>query len=141
MNLKEALDEKYIVRIKPSEDLVKEEFEEAKYDLEKSEASFEEGDYKWSAVKSYYSMFHAARAVLFKKGFREKRHFAVVVVLEDLAFKGLLEYKYVDDFEAALEVRKDADYRNTYSRDNAAYILDIAKEFLERMKKLVKVIR
>ena len=83
-------------------------------------------------------MFHTARAVLFKLGFREKKHFAISIVLEDLNKKGKLESKYLNDFNSALSSREDADYHYVYSEESAKHSLEIAEEFNERMKKLVK---
>ena len=125
-------------RIKVERDLIEKELEEAKYDLERAKHAIEEDDFKWSIVKSYYSMFHAARAVLFSLGLKERRHFAVRVVLENLNMEGKLESKFISDFSAALGAREDADYRYTYSQETAAYLLKAAVDFLARMKRLTK---
>ena len=126
-------------RIKVERDLIKKELEEAEYDLGKAEHALDEGDFKWSIVKSYYSMFHAARAVLFSLGLKERRHFVIKVVLEDLNAKGKLEGKFISYFSAALMAREDADYRYTYTQETAAYLLGAARDFLARMKKLAKL--
>lgn len=55
-------------------------------------------------------MFHATRAVLFSLGLKERRHFAIRVVLEDLNAKGKLESRSISNFSAALGAREDADY-------------------------------
>jgi len=114
--------------------------EQAGMDLDRAENSLEEKDYKWSIVQSYYSMFNAARAVLFKLGFRDKKHYVIISVLEELSKLGLLEMRYVDDFKASMRSREDANYRSTYSLETANFILEVAKEFLNRMKLLVKAI-
>ena len=138
MDIDECIKERFLVRVKPSKDLIEKEIKEAKYDLEKAEVALSQEDSKWSIVKSYYSMFHSARAVLFKSGLREKKHFAVGIVLEDLNKRGKLESKYVNDFNAAVYSREDADYHYTYSKEIAKHNLEIAKEFLQRMRKLLK---
>lgn len=138
MKIEEAIRLRFLLKVKPDKQIATAETDEAEYDLDKARKTFEEKDYKWSIVKSYYSMFHAGRAVLFSIGLREKKHFAVGVVLADLAKKGKIEQKYVDDFEAAMDTREDADYRRTYSKDTANFSLLIAEEFLNRMKQLVK---
>jgi len=125
-------------RIKVERDLIEKELEEAKYDLERAKHAIEEDDFKWSIVKSYYSMFHAARAVLFSLGLKERRHFAIRVVLENLNMEGKLESKFISDFSAALGAREDADYRYTYSQETAAYLSRAAGDFLAGMKKLIK---
>lgn len=136
MDIKKCLEEGFLKKIKPDENLIKKEFEESKYDLKRAEDAFQEEDFKWCIIKSYYSMFHAARAILFKVGYREKRHFAISIVLEDLNKKGNLESKYLSDFNAAISSREDADYHYTYSKDTAEHNLAIAKEFFDRMKGL-----
>lgn len=138
MDVESCLREGFLQPIKVERDLIEKEFEEAKYDLGKAERAVEEDDFKWSIVKSYYSMFHAARAVLFSLGLKERRHFAIRVVLEDLSAKGKLENRFVSDFSAALGAREDADYRYTYSQETADYLLKAARDFLVRMKKLAR---
>ena len=136
MDIETCLREGFLQRIKVQRDLVEKEFGEAKYDLKRARHAVEEGDFKWSIVKSYYSMFHSARAVLFSLGLKERRHFAIRVVLEDLNMRGKLESRFLSDFSAALGAREDADYRYAYSQETAAYLLRAAEDFLARMKEL-----
>jgi uncharacterized protein (UPF0332 family) len=138
MDIEACLKEGFLQRIKIESDLIKKEVEEARYDLDRAKRAFEDGDFKWSIVKSYYSMFHAARAVLFSLGLRERRHFAIRVVLEDLNARGKLESKFISDFSAALGAREDADYRHTYSQETGDYLLMAADDFLRRMKALIE---
>jgi uncharacterized protein (UPF0332 family) len=138
MDIETCMQEGFLQRIEVEPDLIEKELGEAKYDIRKAERAFEDGDFKWSIVKSYYSMFHAARVVLFSLGFKERRHFAIRVVLENLNMKGKLESRFISDFSAALGAREDADYRYTYSQETAAYLLKAAGDFLVRMKKLAK---
>lgn len=90
MDIQDCLNEQFLVKIKPSADLIQKELAEADYDFEKAEKAFSDNDWKWTIIAAYYCMFHAARAVLFKLGLIEKKHFAVGVVLEDLNKKGKL---------------------------------------------------
>ncbi|MEW5955968.1 MAG: HEPN domain-containing protein [Candidatus Micrarchaeota archaeon] len=135
--------EKYVLegrlrKIKPAEDLVAKEFREAAYDFSRAKKAFDEEDFKWATVKAYYSMFHAAKAVLFKIGLQEKSHYVISEVLEELSKDGKLESSFVDDFRAAMAARMEADYHYEYSEKSAEQIIEIAKEFLARMKKLAQ---
>lgn len=141
MDIQDCLRERFLVKIKPEADLIKKELGEAAYDLEKAEKAFSDEDFKWSIVKAYYCMFHAARAVLFKFGYREKKHFAILVVLEDLNKKGKLENRYITDFNAAMSSREDADYHYIHSEESAKHSLEIAEDFLSRMKRLVNELK
>ena len=83
MDINDCLEKGILQKINVDEKLAQKEINEAYYDLESAKKAFEERDFKWCIVKSYYSIFHAARAILFEVGYREKRHFAVMVVLEE----------------------------------------------------------
>lgn len=137
MNIDECISEGFLKKIEAAKDLVEKELKEALYDFSKAREAFEKKDFKWAIVKSYYSMFHSSRAVLFSLGYKERRHFAVQVVLEDLAGKGKLESLYLEYFSAAMEAREGADYRYEYTEKIASEILEYAEEFIERMKKLI----
>ena len=103
-------------------------------------APFNEEDYKWCIVKCYYSMFHAAKAILFKLGYTEKKHIAVLIVLEELNKQGKLESRFITNFKASMSARQDADYHYSYSKETAEHEITIAKEFLEDMGRLVNKI-
>ena len=136
MNIQECIEKGFLKKIPIDKKLIVKEFREADYDLDKSGKAFQEKDFKWSIVKSYYAMFHAARAILFNIGYMEKRHFAIQVVLEELHKHGKLESKYVNDFGAAISSRENADYHYSYSKEIAEHSLLIAKEFLKKAREL-----
>lgn len=135
MDIEELIEEGHIKKVRPSKELSEKEFKEAEYDLERARAALEDGDYKWSIVKSYFAVFHSARGVLFLMGFREKSHFAVGEVLDKLCGEGKLESRYVADFKASLSARQGADYHYNYSQKTAEEMVALAEEFVERMEK------
>jgi uncharacterized protein (UPF0332 family) len=141
MDVEECIQKDFLKKIKVDEKLIQKELDEAKYDLNRAKNALEEDDFKWSIVKTYYSMFHAAKAVLFSLGLREKRHFVVGVVLEGLSKKGKLQFKFVNDYRGAMLAREDADYRYVHTRDTAEYLIDVAEEFIEKMKELSNKIK
>jgi uncharacterized protein (UPF0332 family) len=136
MNISQAVENGILEKVSPDKELAGKETAEADYDLEKAQKALEDEDFKWAIVKSYYSMFHAARAVLFVLGYREKKHFGISVVLDDLCKRGKLESLFANDFKAAVSAREDADYHYIYSEDEAGHMLDVAEQFKERMSKL-----
>jgi uncharacterized protein (UPF0332 family) len=135
MNINECMEKGFLKKIKSDKALANKELAEAEYDLDKAKKAFVDEDYKWSIVKSYYCMFHAARALLFESGYMENKHFAITVVLDELNRQGKLESRFVNDFKAAMSSREGADYLYTYSKEIAEYDIQIAKEFLKRIKK------
>ncbi len=138
VDIGECIQNGFLQRIPTDERMVKKELAEADYDLERSEHAFEEGDYKWCIVKSYYAMFHISRAVVFSLGLRERRHFAIGIVLEELHKSGKLESRYVADFSSAMSAREGADYRYHYPEEIASMLLGTAKEFIGSIRTLVQ---
>jgi uncharacterized protein (UPF0332 family) len=141
MDVEECLQKDFLKKIKVDKKLIQKESDEAKYDLSRAKDALADNDFKWSIVKTYYSMFHAAKAVLFSLGLREKRHFAVGIVLERLSKKGKLQFKFVNDYRGAMLAREEADYRYIHTKDTAEYLIDVAEEFLMKMEELSKKIK
>jgi uncharacterized protein (UPF0332 family) len=105
------------------------EIREAGKDLESARRSLGEQDYKWTIIKSYYSMFHALKSLLFVAGYRKGSHECLVVGIEELfVAKGLLPASLATDLRHAKAAREAADYGLTYGRDAAEGILKDAAE-------------
>jgi len=138
MDINECLERGYLVKIKSDKYLIKKEIEESEYDFDKAKKSFDEEDYKWSIIMSYYTMFHSARALLFSSGYREKRHFVISIFLEDLNKKGKIEKKYINYFNAAISSREDADYHYSYSIKISEDTLQMAEDFKEKVKEMIE---
>lgn len=133
MRIKDCLEKRYLVEETPKEDLINKEVAESDYDFKKANKAFREGDYKWTIIACYYSMFHLIKAICFKLGYREKKHFALLVILEELNWEGKLEKEYVDYFNAAIDARESANYHYNYSKEIAQHSLKIANLFNKRM--------
>jgi len=125
-----------IQKIGPAKDLAEKEFDESAYDMERAREALGAKDYKWAIIKSYYSVFHSAKGIMFLMGYREKSHFAVSEFLYILSKDGKLEDSYVSDFKAAMSARQGADYHYDYSKDRAETIISLTEEFNDRMGKL-----
>ena len=110
--------------------------------LNDAERSLEHGLYDSCLISSYLAMFHAARAVLFRDGWREKSHFCIARYLEEkYARTGKLEREWIDVLDRLRETRHADQYDISYfaTREDAESALRIAFEFMERMEKLLKV--
>ncbi|MFP3984661.1 MAG: HEPN domain-containing protein [Candidatus Bathyarchaeia archaeon] len=66
---KRLLEERRLIRIKPDRKFVLKEIEGAESDLETARNSLKDENFKWAIVQGYYSIFYAARALLYSKGF------------------------------------------------------------------------
>ncbi len=137
MDIEECLREGFLKRIKATKEEIEDEFKESEKDFSDAKDSFEQEKYKWCIIQAYYSMFHSARAVIISSGYKERRHFAIGIVLEFLVKSRKLESYFVDDFKAAMFAREEADYGASYSKERAEQMLTMSEEFNERMKKLL----
>jgi len=130
---KRCIKERRLVKINASKDMIQKEISSAEYDLERARSSLKEDDYKWAAIQSYYSMFHAAKALVLKKGYREKSHFCLFIALRELFVKeDELSADVVDNFEICMHLRHEADYGLIYSSESAKTAIKYAETFLNK---------
>jgi uncharacterized protein (UPF0332 family) len=101
------------------------------------------GSFRSALMAAYMGYFHAARAVLFRDGIREKSHYCIGVYLESCRERGLLEDEWVLQFEHMRGLRQT----DQYSLDARPTIQEVrqavedAGKFIERMDRLVKTPR
>jgi uncharacterized protein (UPF0332 family) len=133
-----CIKERRLIKIKLSNEMIQKEVESAEYDLERARNSLDEGDFKWAAVQSYYSMFHAAKALVLKRGYREKSHFCLIIALKELYVKeNNLDPEMVENLELCMNLRHEADYGLTYHQESAEIAIKYAEDFLNNALKLL----
>jgi uncharacterized protein (UPF0332 family) len=127
-----------LVEIQPDRVLAEHELASGRQDLEEAQASLGRGNFKWSTIQSYYAMFHAGRALIYLRGYREKSHLCLSVALRELYVRaGKMEAELLSEFEDARALREQADYRGSFSQSGAEESIRSAKGFLERAKELI----
>lgn len=134
--LRTLLDQKTIRRSRMSNEMVVKELDGARRDLETARKSLRRGDDKWATVQAYYSVFHAARALLYTKGFREHSHRGLLSALR-LLYPGRDVGSMLEDFSEAMSLREQADYGLVYSADSARIAIEDAENFLRESSKLL----
>jgi len=135
---KRLFEERRLVKIKTDRKLVLKEMEGAKSDLETARKSLHDENFKWATVQGYYSIFHAARALLYSKGFREKSHYALLVAIQEL-FHNELDPSLIQGFEDAMNLRQTADYGLAFSEEGALDVVETAEKFLLDARKILKI--
>ena len=119
--------------------MIKKEVEGAKYDLLSAEESIHDEDYKWASVQAYYSMFHAAKALVLKKGYREKSHYCLLIALKELyVIPRELDPEFADNFEMSMDIRHEADYALIFDEESAKIAIENGRKFLEKALALLK---
>lgn len=115
------------------------ELKTAKYDLENAKDSYENEKFKWGTIQAYFSMFHAARALVYSKDYRERSHYCLIVALKALfVSKRLLDYRLVEMLLLGKKLRENADYYDNWSKEGANQMIESAENFLNRAKEILK---
>jgi uncharacterized protein (UPF0332 family) len=105
-------------------------------DLGEAEAGLSQSRWKWSTIQAYFSMFHSARALVFKKGYREKSPYCLRVALEYL-YAADVPQNLIEDFQTAKIMRENADYEEDFSDIGAKKAVKSAREFFEIAAKIL----
>ena len=133
-----CLNKRWLVKMPEVSYLVTKELKVATDDLAEAEGGYKRGGYKWSTVQSYYAMFHAARALLYSRGYREKSHYSLSVAMRHLfVSQGALDEGLIDDLDDARALREDADDRAEFSAAGARHNLTAAKRLIGRVSELL----
>jgi len=130
---KQCLDNKKIIPFAKGKTLLKKEISVARSDLFDSKSGYESERYKWSTIQAYYAMFHAARALVFSEGYREKSHYCLAVALRALFVDNKrMAAQSVHDFLNAMNLREAADYESDFSKAGAQAVITAAEKFIEQ---------
>lgn len=133
-----CLEKKKLVKFDAEKSLIKKEIAAAESDLKDSQDVLKLGKPKLATITAYYSMFHAARALLYSKGYREKSHSCLRAAIKNLFVdRNLLESGFLDDYDTAKDLRENADYRSDFSKEGAEQLVANAKKFLTKVKTLL----
>src|SRR3989338_10925783 len=133
-----ALEKKRIVPFPAGKNLVDRELEASQQDLVEAKDRQSNGRFKYATISAYYAMFHAARALLYHAGYREKSHHFLSVALEALYVeKGELPHKMARAFKNAMILREEADYHGDFSEEGAKIAMESAEDFLNIVKTLL----
>ena len=118
--------------------IIQKELDAATLDLEGAHKSLSEPDSKWATIKAYYSMFHAAKGLLYSKGYREKSHNCLAVAIKGLFVdEGAMDAKHYTRLKDCKHLREEADYGMVFSSESAAEAIQWADEFLQATKGLI----
>ncbi len=129
--------ERNIVQIGIDAELIEKEINEARYDLKSAENSINQGNYKWTIVQSYYSMFHAFRGLLFSRGYKERSHAGLKSAIKSLFVNnGIISDNIFADFDYAMKAREMADYNYIYDEKLANDILESTRNLIDELENL-----
>jgi uncharacterized protein (UPF0332 family) len=85
-------------------------------------------------------MFHAARALIYSKGYREKIHYCLSIALRALFIEeGKMDVQSGRDFLNAMNLREAADYEAEFSEIGAKAVIAAAEKFIVKARDLLGI--
>lgn len=117
--------------------------EKAKDDLETAELMLKNNKLSQSINRSYYSMFHAARALLALDKFDSKKHTGVISFFNKHYIKtGKIEPEFSKMLTGAFDIRNESDYSDFYiaAKEDAQVQCENAKKFLKRIREYIETV-
>lgn len=117
-------------------DLANYRIEKAKNDLQASKIMLENNLYAQSLNRSYYSIFHAVRAILAFEKFDSKKHSGIIAYFNhNFISKSIFEKEYSKILMGAEKIRNKSDYNDFYiaSKFDAEEQILNADKFIKTM--------
>ena len=108
-------------------DVVESELRAAREDLADAEFLAVSRMPKRTTITAYYAMFHAARAAILAKGYREKSHYCLLVAFREIYASDTEGLELARGIERARVLRENADYHAEFSAEAA---LVVARRFV-----------
>lgn len=137
-NIKEAVEKKKIIPFADGPKIALKELKTAKDDMAAAKESLTRGSFKWATTQAYYAFFHASRALLYLKKYREKGHIHLAFAIKFLYVdEGLLPQDYYDDFLQALDLREMADYKRKFSKQGAERNIEAAEKAINLVENIL----
>lgn len=117
-------------------DLSQYRMEQARRCIRSAKILADDGDYKGSANRSYYAIFHCMRSVLALEGKDFSKHSGVSAYFRKEYIKtGIFDIELSDIIREAFDVRSDSDYDDYYliSKEEVLEQIEHAEMFYQRV--------
>lgn len=118
-------------------ELSKYRFETSLEDLDDAKIMFDNGRYKNTLNRAYYSIFHAIKSVTALDGFDSSKHSGIIAFFNQNYVKtGIFSKEMSKIIRAAAENREKADYHDFYiaSKEEAEKQMERARIFTEQIR-------
>ena len=122
-------------------DLSKYRLETAKDDLETARKNYEDGRYRASVNRSYYTVFHALRALTALDQFDSGKHSGIIAYVNQHYVKaGVFDKEFSKLIDSAFRLREKADYEDFYivaiedaqkQIEKAETIINLVEDYLQ----------
>ena len=137
--LEECFEDGKLQTVPPSEEKARESLRAAQENLYEAQEAAKGGLFRAATNSTYVAIFHAARAILFRDGIREKSHFCLEQYLNTYVASGKLESKWVAFF-ASQRSKRDVNqygFEPPATREELDISMQLAAQFIDRMETLL----
>lgn len=133
----ECIEKGLLRRIPPSREKAMQSIEKAKELLGEAKANLDEERTNSAVIVAYMAIFHAARALLFKDGYREKSHECIIRYLEENYPD--IKTGQIEALEKYKNERTKTQYDVSYSpnEEQAEKMLQFAEEFIQTIEEII----
>jgi len=106
--------------------------------LKRAKEAFKNGFFDFVIIEAYTSMFHAARALLYKDGIQEKSHYAIYIYLKE-KYKDKIPLQIINLLNIYRLERHETLYGFEFkpNKEDASSAIEDAKIFLKEIKKIL----
>ncbi|MFH0986633.1 MAG: HEPN domain-containing protein [Candidatus Micrarchaeota archaeon] len=137
MNIEDCFKENLLKKTKIEEEKIKNSLNLARHFLERAEGILKIGYYDIAFSQAYNSMFHSARAILFKDGIKERSHYCLVLYLKNKFKSGEIK-DYLEILDDCRQSRHNIQYEGgNCAPEDAEQAIEDAKKFLEIVEGLL----
>lgn len=140
--LQDCFERGALKKIKPDMQKAKNSLLIAEQKLIEARKVFNAGIFDMALVTAYTVMFHSARALLFKDGFKERSHFCLCLYIQE-NYADRIESKYLNELNILREQRHHALYGNEdvvlkeVEKQEAEVSISLAAGFLSVVNRLM----
>ncbi len=141
MSLEECFEKSLLRKIEASREMIDKELKLAEDNLKEAESLHQIKHFNAAVIFIYTSMFHAARAILFKDGYSERSHACLILYLDEKYIKtGKLEERFILTIDNLRADRHKTLYNTpaSYNEDEVGELIDTAIEFIEKVKNILR---
>ncbi len=138
-SLEECYAKDLLRRVEPSPAKAKRSLDQSRAWHEEAEKAQAAGAYRSALISSYNAFFHAARAILYRDGLREKSHICVELYLGSYVARGALEPAWIAQFSRMRSARHADQYSFSAapSREEVESAVQGSQAFIARMERLL----
>lgn len=137
--LEECFEDGKLQTVLPSEEKARQSLRVAHENLYEAQGAARGELFRAATNSIYVAIFHAARAVLFRDGIREKSHFCLEQYLNTYVASGKLESKWIAFFASQRSKRDINQYgfEPPATREELDVSMQLAAQFLDQMETLL----